>query len=104
MTPFTSRYRTVFQQIYNLLDFSGKFLITTPTNEHLEKSTTNPSQHTRAYTENILFGELTISGFKIEKTRLLTAFQKNYRIKTAINKYIWNHWEPNNITIVAKKS
>lgn len=90
-------------KVHSLLKPNGLFLISTPTNEHLEFSDTNPSRHVRNYTPELITAELTIAGFCIKEVKLFTAFKKGYRLKKVLRKIFPKKWEANNITVSAMK-
>ncbi len=93
-----------FHQVNSLLKPKGVFIITTPTNEHLEKTDLNPSSHVRQYTFEILEAELKLTGFKVSSLKFLYAFKEYYFIKNILRLIINKRWEANNITVKATRA
>jgi len=91
----------LYKKVKKLLRKDGIFIISTPLNEGLRYTNTNPSAHVREYTIPILTAEFKISGFKIMKLKTFFAFQNFYILKRLIAK-ILDKWKPNNVVIVAK--
>ncbi len=95
------------KEIYRVLKRGGKAIVSVPLNEKLKEMVAkgeNPNAHVRTYTHNLIKAELRIAGFKILKEKTLFAFNKNYKIKTIIAKYIFHGIrEPNNIIVLAQK-
>lgn len=86
----------------------GKFLIVSvPLNEGLEKMISqgqNPNAHVRAYTPNLIKGELILTGFKILKEKKLYAFNNLYKLKTYVARYILRgRFKHNNVILYAQK-
>lgn len=92
-----------FHQVNYLLKPNGKLIISTPTNEHIDKTNINPSSHVRQYTITILATELKLTGFNVSRVKYFYAFKKHYFIKNILRLFFRNRWEENNITLMATK-
>jgi len=97
----------VLSKINQILATNGVFILSIPLNEGLPellKRGLNPNAHVRIYTPDLIKAELDIAGFRIISEDIYIAFQKYYRIKTIICKYLMkNLRKPNNIVIFAQK-
>jgi ubiquinone/menaquinone biosynthesis C-methylase UbiE len=95
-------------EILRVLKPEGKLIFSVPLNEKLEEMISkgeNPNAHVRVYTRSLIKAELSIAGFKILKEKILFAFNKYYKIKTFLSKYvIQGIRHPNNIIILAQKN
>lgn len=98
-----SKIFSLYRQIYTLLNSNGKFILSIPINERLDRQYTNPSAHVRDYSYNIIKAELSLNGFKILKLNYLYAFNKYYRLKKLLSKIFMSRWHPNSLIIVARK-
>jgi 2-polyprenyl-3-methyl-5-hydroxy-6-metoxy-1,4-benzoquinol methylase len=96
----------VYKKVHKSLKYGGLFIISVPLNEGLEAMVhtgRNPNAHTRAYTQNIIKGELILSGFEVIRSKLLYAFHDNYWLKSVIAKCTLGLFHPNNIIVIARK-
>lgn len=95
------------KEIKRVLKPDGKVIVSVPLNEGLEEMVSkgeNPNAHVRVYTPGLIMAELCISGFKFLKEKKLFAFNKFYKIKTLISRYIFPIIrQPNDIIILAQK-
>ncbi len=101
-----SKVLNMYRKVHKGLKQEGIFIISVPLNEGLEdliKHGENPNAHTRAYTPNIIKGELTICGFQIIRSKLLYAYHKNHFIKSLLANFSMGIIHPNNIIVIAKK-
>lgn len=98
-----SKILDLLKKINKMLTSKGLFIISVPANEGLEKMRNNPNGHTRTYTEQLMKGELKISGFRVIASEVLYAFSSFYSLKKFLSKIFKNKWKPNNIVILAKK-
>lgn len=97
---------SILGKIKDRLTSTGYFICSVPLNEDLGniiKQQNNPNAHVREYTSDLIKAEILIAGFKIEKIKVLSAFNNNYFIKDFINS-IWKIKQANNIILIAKKS
>lgn len=94
---------TFYRKVHKLLKPEGILVISTPLNENLRNMATNPSEHVREYTPEILSLELSLSMFKITSRYFLYAFKRQYTLKKLISKILKSRWKPNSIVIVARK-
>ncbi len=93
----------VLQHIHQLLKPGGRFLISVPVNEGLEKMLpVNPNSHMRLYSEELLKFELESVGFQVEKIYRASAFPKYFAIKQLLN-LVLHWWQPNNLLVVCRK-
>jgi len=92
----------LYKMIHGILKANGRFILSIPINEGLEKMGSNPSAHVRDYTPQIIESELHLNGFVIEKQIFLYAFNSFYSIKKLVSKFI-RQWKPNSMIIVARK-
>jgi len=99
-----SKIFNLLKKIKEILKKNGSLIISIPTNEGLEKMKSNPSGHTRTYTENLIRTELKIAGFRIIKLKTLYAFKNFYGFKKISSKFLQNRWKPNDIIVLAKKT
>ena len=99
-----SKLFKLYADIHKLLKTNGKFIITVPINEGLEKMRTNPSAHVRDYSSSIIKKELELNGFTIENTFELFAFSKFYPMKQLLSKIFKNRWKPNSLIVIAAKA
>ena len=96
----------VLNKIYRLLKNNGKFIVSVPLNERLEKlikSGSNPNAHVRIYTKELVEAELRIARFQIIKHRFLYAFHTNYWIKSVAARLFGLGKKPNNVVLLAQK-
>jgi len=97
----------VLGEIHRVLKRKGKFIISIPLNEGLEKylmKGKNPNAHVRIYTPELIEAELKIANFEVKEKRLLYAFNSFYFLKSIIAKFILKGYrKPNSIIVIAKK-
>lgn len=93
----------VLREINRILKQNGKFIISFPVNEGLDKMLPdNPSSHMRLYSLNLLKFEIIVSGFKVTKIYKASAFKNAFFVKNFINS-IFNIKKPNNYVLVCSK-
>lgn len=86
-----------------LLKKNGIFILSTPLNENLRFTKSNPSGHVRDYQPAVIKMELELSGFKVLETHELYAFKKKYKLKKLLTRVLPGRWKPNNIIVKAGK-
>lgn len=94
-------------EVLRVLKKGGKFIISVPLNEGLEelvKENRNLNAHVRAYTPDLIKGELELAGLHPITERYLYAFHSFYEIKSVIAKLLKKKYKPNNIILVCQKS
>ena len=95
------------KEVYRVLKKGGLIIVTVPLNEGLEQKVStgeNHSGHMRDYTPDLVMAELKIRGFNIRRFLYLYAFDKMYRFKKFLNRFLLIHrWDPNNVIIFATK-
>ncbi len=99
-----SRVFKLYQMIYKILKKDGLLLISIPLNENLHLMKSNPSAHVRAYSLEIIKTELDLSGFRIISSKILYAFENNYRLKKIVSTVLPFLFKPNSLIIIAKKT
>ena len=93
-------------KVNGLLNNNGIFILSVPLNENLSEMLEkgiNPNAHVRIYTPEVLGSELSVTGFKKIKSRMLFAFKTKYFLKTLIANILSTH-KPNQIIILCKKT
>lgn len=96
----------VYENVLHILKKGGKFIVSVPLNEGLEKMVKegyNPNAHVRTYTEKLIKAELKIAGFNVIKEKKLYAFGKNYFLKSLIARFSFGLKHANNVIITAVK-
>lgn len=93
----------VLEHIFKLLKPNGRFLVSVPINEGLEKMLPyNPNSHMRLYSEELLRFELEQVGFTVEKVYQASAFAKWFGVKHVLNTW-FSFRKPNNLLMIAHK-
>lgn len=102
-----SRIFSVYESVRRVLKKEGKFIVTIPINEELERiirKGKNTIGHVRVYTPDIIKAELGLAGFRIDKEVYLYAFDRYYAIKKLVVKILpLKIREPNLLIIIASK-
>ena len=102
-----SKIFIALNEIKRVLKGNGELIMSVPLNEGLEeliKRGVNPNGHVRIYTPELVFAELKISGFRVQKRKLLYAFRNLYTLKKTLqNTIMKKRWKPNNLIIFARK-
>jgi ubiquinone/menaquinone biosynthesis C-methylase UbiE len=103
-----SKILSALKEIRRVLKVEGTLILSVPLNEGLEQMVQkglNPNAHVRVYTPELIISELILSGFRIEKTKLIYAFRNLYTVKTMIIRYLLPKFrQPNGIIIFARKT
>lgn len=103
---FDADILSVQKKIYDALKKNGYLLVAVPLNEPLlDMFPSNPNEHVRLYSKELICAELEISGFTIIKTQEFIAFPKHYALKKFLSRTVLrNYWKANDILVLAKKS
>lgn len=103
----SQRILKVFDQIVTILKPHGQIIISVPLNEPLEnmiRNKINYNEHVRMYTPDLLKAELMLSKLNVVEEYTLIAFNKLYKLKTFIVRYILpNIRQANNYIVIAQK-
>jgi len=94
------------KEISRVLKKNGKLIISVPLNENLKrliKNGKNYNEHMREYTYEILAKELKTVGIRIIDKQYLFAFDKQYKLKTFIMKFLPGFRKPNLLIIQSVK-
>lgn len=96
---------SVIKKIFSSTRKGGFLLVAVPLNEPLlEMFPSNPNEHVRLYSKELICAELEIVGYKILFTEEFIAFRKLYLMKKILSRTILrNRWKPNDVLILAKK-
>jgi len=90
-------------EIFRVLKKGGKFIISIPVNEGLERMLPkNPNSHMRFYSESLIVFELRAAGFKVRKIYNASAFSSLFYLKNLLNQ-IFSLRESNNLVIICQK-
>ncbi len=93
----------VLSEIRRVLKKNGKFIVTIPINEGLERLLpVNPNSHMRIYSEAMLIFELKTMKFKIKKIYRESAFHNNFYLKSFINNF-FRLRKHNNLVVICEK-
>lgn len=97
---------SVLKKLFNSLNQDGFMMVAVPLNEPLmEMYPSNPNEHVRHYTKELICAELELAGFTIIKTQEFVAFSSHYFLKKLLSKTILrNRWKPNDLLILVQKS
>jgi 2-polyprenyl-3-methyl-5-hydroxy-6-metoxy-1,4-benzoquinol methylase len=95
----------VLKKLQASLKPEGHLLVAVPTNEPLlEMFPSNPNEHVRLYTREIICAELALCGFSVERIEEFIAFPSQYPLKKFMAKHLLkHHWKANDLLILAKK-
>ncbi len=96
---------SLLKKLYAATEKGGYILVAVPTNEPLlEMFPSNPNEHVRLYTKELICAELEMTGFTIQKVEEFTAFASMYSIKKLLAKTLLKgRWKPNDLLILAQK-
>lgn len=96
----------VLRALHRATDKHGYLLVAVPVNEPLlEMFPSNPNEHVRLYSREVICAELEIAGFEIVRVEEFIAFSSQYTLKKLLSRTILkNHWKPNDLLIMAKKA
>lgn len=98
-----SQVFSAYKEVRRVLKDKGTLIISVPLNEGLKYKKDNPSGHVREYSPQLLFAELKLAHFQIQRYKLFFAFPSFYAVKKLLQKIFWFKWKPNDVVVAAIK-
>lgn len=93
----------VLSEMYRVVRPGGRVFLSVPINEGLEEMMpSNPNEHVRVYSEELLRYEVETAGFSVDRIYRFSAFDKLYPLKKLVNN-LFRLRQPNNLLFVLRK-